>query len=84
MKIGSQYTFKETMPRHWEQFAKANGLTPAQMIKRLATLAKSLPVAAKSVLAQSERYKVEHSPCLEKALDTIEQRRKTTLRLINA
>ncbi len=84
MKIGSQYTFKGTMPRHWEQFAKANGLAPAQTFKRLATLAKKLPEAAQQLLTQSELHRFEQRPILDRLLDTIEQRCTTTLRRLAA
>lgn len=84
MKIGSQYTFKGTMPRHWEQFAKANGLSPVQTKKRLNTLATILPMAAQQILIQSESYHLEQSPILNTLVDTIEQRCTTTLRRMAA
>ncbi len=84
MKIGSQYTFKGTMPRHWEQFAEANGLAPAQTKKRLATLAGVLPVKARQLLSQSETHQFEHSQVLDRILGIIDQRCTTTLRRLAA
>lgn len=84
MKTGSQYTFKGTMPRHWEQFAKENGLAPAQTCKRLAALARILPGAAQQVLIQSEPQRFDQRPILDRILDMIEQRCTTTLRRLAA
>lgn len=83
MKIGSQYTFKGTMPRHWEQFAKANGLATAQTKKRLATLANELPEKARNIVNQSAMYQIHQSPLLATLLTTIEQRCATTLRRLD-
>lgn len=84
MKIGSQYTFKGCMPRHWEQFAKENGLATAQANKRLSSLARELPVAAQHVLARSEPFAFEKRDVLTRLIDTIEKRCATTLRRLSA
>lgn len=84
MEIGSQNTFKGIMPRHWEQFAKKNGLATAQTKKRLTKLARELPVAAQDMLTQSELYGFEQRPIHDRLLDTVEQRCTTTLMLLVA
>lgn len=62
MKLGSQYTFKGVMPRHWEQFANDNGLAWAQLRKRLQLLATRLPGAARDLLAQPISGAIHPSP----------------------
>jgi serine/threonine-protein kinase HipA len=46
MKIGSKYRFNEVQQRHWEQFAEAAGLSPAQTKKRILQIAEQLPEEA--------------------------------------
>jgi Uncharacterized protein related to capsule biosynthesis enzymes len=46
MKIGSKYRFNELQQRHWEQFAEAAGLSPAQTKKRILQIAEQLPEEA--------------------------------------
>ena len=46
MQVGSKVRFSEVQARHWEQLAKAAGLSGAQTKKRLAEIAKQLPSCA--------------------------------------
>ena len=47
MKIGSKYKFADVQARHWEQFALAAALSPAQVKKRILDIAKRLPDLAR-------------------------------------
>ncbi len=49
MKIGSKYKFVDLQARHWEQFATAAALSPAQVKKRVVEIAKRLPTLAHSL-----------------------------------
>lgn len=52
MKIGSKYKFSDVQARHWEQFSKAAGLSPAQARRRILGLASQLPAQANAVHAR--------------------------------
>lgn len=52
MKIGGKYRFDDLFPRHWESFAKAAGLSPAQVKKRVSRLADLLPGHARQLLGE--------------------------------
>ena len=52
MEVGGKYKFTEVQARHWEQFAQTTGLSPAQVKKRILTLARQLPIEAKALHAQ--------------------------------
>ncbi|AGW15031.1 type II toxin-antitoxin system HipA family toxin [Megalodesulfovibrio gigas] len=68
MKIGGRYVFEDVMPRHWERFATASGLSAAQLKKRLATLAARLPVLAETLVAETIQQGETHAiltPILE-------------------
>ncbi len=86
MKIGSQYEFKQMMPRHWEQFAKTNGLSVSQLNKRIHTLASRLPEAAYKlhITMRDEGNQtgsdLPENPLLAQIVDLIEQRCETSLR----
>jgi serine/threonine-protein kinase HipA len=60
MKIGSQYKFNEVHARHWEQFAEEAGLAKPQAKKRILELAKSLPIKARQLQADSKRGFSQH------------------------
>jgi serine/threonine-protein kinase HipA len=51
MKIGSTYKFSEVQARHWDQLAQEAGLAKALTRKRVLTLAKRLPQAARELQA---------------------------------
>ena len=86
MKIGSQYELKQLMPRHWSQFAKANGLSTPQLFKRIQTLASRLPAAARSLQAtmgEDARHRdqnLSQNTLIESIIELIEHRCDTTLR----
>jgi serine/threonine-protein kinase HipA len=83
MKIGSKYRFSEVQLRHWERFATAAGLSPAQVIKRILNIAQRLPdVAAKS----SAIFEAEGNghTILDKIMILIEQRCERTIRSLKS
>ncbi len=51
MKIGSKYKFSEVQARHWDELAQEAGLAKGLTRKRVLTLAKLLPGAARQLLA---------------------------------
>ena len=77
MKIGSKYTFADVQPRHWEQFAQAAGLSPAQTRKRVLTLARQLPRHAKALHAQFAASSLNHE-ILNSIIVLIERRCQLT------
>jgi len=83
MKLGSKYCFDDLMPRHWEQFALAAGLSPAQVKKRVLDLAKRLPALASQNVARFEAQH-HHHPILGQIQTLIEQRCDLTLRRLTA
>jgi serine/threonine-protein kinase HipA len=80
MKIGSQYTFKGVMPRHWEQLASSNGLAVPQVLKRLSALATQLPKVADKVYSQSNDLDFLKHPVAERIVELINSRCTMTLR----
>lgn len=84
MKIGSKYKFTEVQARHWEQFARAAGLSPAQVKKRILDLAHQLPSQAQALHAQFAADGIDH-PVLAEIVSLIESRcLLTTRRLAGA
>ncbi|RHW22120.1 type II toxin-antitoxin system HipA family toxin [Pseudomonas jilinensis] len=73
MKIGSRYRFTELQARHWDQFAKAAGLSPAQTRKRIQALAQSLPGTARQ-LQSDPRHDFASNAVIEQIVSLIEQR----------
>ena len=73
MKIGSKYTFTEIQSRHWEQFAKAAGLSPAQAKKRIMALTQQLPTHAKALHVQFAAEGLDHA-VLASIVELIERR----------
>ena len=53
MKIGSKGQFKDIRARHWDAFAEAAGLAPAQVRRELKELTQRMPVALEAELAES-------------------------------
>jgi serine/threonine-protein kinase HipA len=47
--LGSKYKFTEVQARHWDQFAQAVGLSPAQTRKRVLRMAHDLPAMARQL-----------------------------------
>ena len=79
MKIGSQYTFKGVMPRHWQQFAKDNQFSPAQLRKRLLGIAAQLPELAMQVRDSNTLW--QESSVIDAIVALIDERCATTTRL---
>jgi serine/threonine-protein kinase HipA len=80
MKVGSKYRFNEVQVRHWEQLAKAAGLSGAQTKKRVAGIAKRLPSCARGL--QTEAL-YSGQPLVERIISLIEQRCALTLERLN-
>ena len=80
MKVGSKYRFNEVQVRHWEQLAKAAGLSGAQTKKRAAGIAKRLPSCARGL--QTEAL-YSGQPLVERIISLIEQRCALTLERLN-
>ena len=80
MKVGSKYRFAEVQVRHWEQFAKAAGLSEAQAKKRVAGIAKQLPACTRRL--QTEAL-YSDQPLVERIVLLIEQRCAITLERLN-
>jgi len=81
MKIGSKYRFTEVQLRHWERFATAAGLSPAQVKKRILNIAKRLPgLAAKTITV----FEVEGNghTILPQIMSLIEQRCELTIQCL--
>jgi serine/threonine-protein kinase HipA len=79
MKLGGKYRFTELMPRHWEQFARDAGLSPAQVKKRVLDIARRLPDLARTQLASFEGQGNSH-PILNPIVTLIAQRCTLTTR----
>jgi serine/threonine-protein kinase HipA len=80
MKVGSKYRLSEVQVRHWEQLAKAAGLSGAQTKKRVAGIAKRLPSCARGL--QTEAL-YSGQPLVERIISLIEQRCALTLERLN-
>ena len=80
MKIGSKYKFSEVEARHWEQFATAAQLSPAQVKKRILSIAKRLPGLAQAMqLAHGDDH-----PILSQIVALIDQRCSLTIKRLTA
>lgn len=77
MKLGSKYKFTEVQARHWAQFAEAAGLSKAQTKKRVLSMAKKLPLAARQLQALPA---FADQLIAAKIVAMIEQRSELTLR----
>jgi serine/threonine-protein kinase HipA len=84
MKLGGKYRFSEVMARHWGQFAREAGLSPAQVRKRVLDIARRLPELSRQILAGFETHGYGH-PVLNQIVALVEQRcTLTTRRLTEA
>jgi serine/threonine-protein kinase HipA len=81
MKIGSKYRFTEVYARHWEQFARSAGLSPAQVRKRVLALARQLPSQAKGLHAEFAAKGLDHD-VLHRIVALIERRCLLTSRRV--
>lgn len=72
MKLGGKYRFSEVITRHWAQFATEDGLSPAQVKKRVLDIARRLPALAGQVLADFEARGHGH-PVLKQIVALVEQ-----------
>ena len=61
MKIGGKYRFTEVMARHWEQFARDAGLSPAQVKRRILEIARRLPGLARDTQARFDAQGHSHA-----------------------
>ena len=77
MKLGSKYKFTQVEARHWEQFAKAAGLSKAQTKRRVLRIAKDLPVVARRLEASPLFV---GQPIIDRIVALIEQRSALTMR----
>ncbi|WP_153110908.1 type II toxin-antitoxin system HipA family toxin [Propionivibrio limicola] len=83
MKIGSKYKFTELQARHWEQFAQAAGLSPAQVKKRVLAIARQLPLEAAALRSSFVTRGLDHD-ILSKIVDLIERRCQLTCKRLEA
>jgi len=83
MKIGSKYRFSEVQLRHWERFATAAGLSPAQVKKRILNIAKRLPDLAAKTITVFEAEGYGHT-ILPQIMSLIEQRCALTIRCLTS
>jgi serine/threonine-protein kinase HipA len=81
MKIGSKYRFTEVQLRHWERFATAAGLSPAQAKKRILNIAKRLPDLAAKTITVFEAEGNGHA-ILPQIITLIEHRCALTIRCL--
>jgi len=79
MKIGSKYKFSEVQVRHWEQFAERAGLSKALVKRRILEIAKTLPVAARTLQQAPDKGFAGHA-VLEQINALIQQRCALTIR----
>lgn len=83
MKIGSKYKFSEVQARHWEQFAKTAGLSPALVRKRILEIAGQLPTLARTTVANMELQGYGHA-VLGQIVELVAQRCDLTRRRLTA
>lgn len=82
MKIGGKYKFSEVQARHWEQFAKEAGLSPAQVKRRILDIAKRLPDLARTTQVAFETEGKRHEVIGQIVL-LIDQRCTLTIRRLS-
>ena len=83
MKIGSKYKFADVQARHWEQFALAAALSPAQVKKRVLDIAKRLPDLAHTLQTTMDAGGNIH-PVLGQIVTLITQRCALTIRRLTS
>jgi serine/threonine-protein kinase HipA len=79
MKLGGKYRYCEVMAKQWAQFASEAGLSPAQVKKRVLSLARRLPGLAEQTLAPLRAQGHGH-PVLGQIVGLITQRCLLTVR----
>lgn len=82
MKIGSKYKFTEVEARHWDQFAQAAGLAPAQVRRRVLALAARLPTEASELHRDFIARGLDHV-VLSQIVELIERRCMLTTRRLS-
>lgn len=65
MKVGSKYRIKEIARRHWESTAKELKLPASELLDRMITLAKALPVASGELVSAMHAEGLHH-PVIER------------------
>ena len=83
MKIGGKYRFTEVMARHWAQFARDAGLSPAQVKRRILEIARRLPDLARDTQARFDAQGDSH-PILGQIVALTAQRCDLTIRRLTA
>ena len=83
MKIGGKYRFTEVMARHWANFARDAGLSPAQVKRRILEIARRLPDLARDIQARLDAQGDSH-PILGQIVTLTAQRCDLTLRRLTA
>ena len=83
MKIDSKYRFTEVQLRHWERFAAAAGLSPAQVKKRILNIAGCLPGLAEETMAVFEAEGNGHT-ILPQIMTLIEERCERAIRSLKS
>ena len=83
MKIGGKYRFTEVMARHWANFARDAGLSPAQVKRRILEIARRLPDLARDIQARLDAQGDSH-PILGQIVALTAQRCDLTLRRLTA
>lgn len=83
MKIGSKYEFADVQSRHWEQFATAAGLSPAQVKKRILEIARRLPELARMTHKALDDEGTNHA-IIAQIVTLIEQRCMLTIGRLTA
>lgn len=80
MKIGSKGQFKDIRARHWDAFAEAAGLAPAQVRRELKELTQRIPEALERELAESVGSDIEPEAqgVLERILEMTRERCEIT------
>lgn len=79
MKLGGKYKFSEVQARHWDRFAQEAGLSVAQTRKRILSVAKRLPSAARKLASAPDSGFAGHS-LVGQIVNLIEQRAALTIR----
>ena len=82
MKIGSKYKFADVQARHWEQFALAAALSPAQVKKRIRDFARRLPELARKTHAAMDAEGNSHD-ILGQIVKLIDRRCALTIRRLS-
>ena len=82
MKISSCYRFSQVQASHWDQFADSLGLSKAQTRKRILSLAKAMPSAARR-LKEDPLHGFSRYGVVDQIVSLIEQRCALTVRRLS-